>query len=269
MTVPVTFPYNMFGATDGSNPTSIQGAIDQGNNGSVDGDTRFAQLIAASTFSYFHPSYKDGATSISGINDSRQYRGYPHIVIQNSLRYSTSSSAVCSNSTGIYYTDKAANRFTAANVIWSNSTGTTFATAGWYSNGTYRRYWTGTQFTTTALCSSGNPVRYRYYITGGGSGYTTSQFSGTWCGASGVLLATQVYNASNSNVAGTTDNIFYTTSTGSTTYGGGGLGRYYCISTISSQNTNSIVSKQYTVISSNGSGLDAGIWACNGGIFPY
>ena len=207
MTVPVTFPYNMFGATDGSNPTSIQGAIDQGNNGSVDGDTRFAQLIAASTFSYFHPSYKDGATSISGINDSRQYRGYPHIVIQNSLRYSTSSSAVCSNSTGIYYTDKATIRFTTATVIFSNSTGTTFAT--------------------------------------------------------------EVYNASNSNVAGTTDNIFYTTSTGSTTYGGGGLGRYYCISTISSQNTNSIVSKQYTVISSNGSGLDAGIWACNGGIFPY
>ena len=59
MTVPVTFPYNMFGATDGSNPTSIQGAIDQGNNGSVDGDTQFSQLIAASTFSYFHPSYKD------------------------------------------------------------------------------------------------------------------------------------------------------------------------------------------------------------------
>jgi len=268
MTVASSGNFNMFGVTNGDNPRSIQGAIHEGNPGSVTGDTQFSQLVAASTPSLFYPT--GIYTNVNQVSSSCQYRGYPHKVTASSLKYSTSRFAVCNNSSGTYYINTSSStRFDLATLIWSNAAGTNLATAGWYSNGTIRKQWNGSAFTGTDNCSGGTVTRYRYYITGGGTGYVTTQFQSVWCGASGVLLNTEVWNESNSNVAGTTDKIFYTSSTGSTKVTGGGLGRYYCISTISGQNTNSIVSKQYTVISSTGDGLDAGIWACNGGIFPY
>jgi hypothetical protein len=76
MTVPASGSFSMFGPTNGSNTTTIQGAIDQGENGSVDGDTQFTQLIAASTVSKFNPAYSGTISDINQINNANQYRGY-------------------------------------------------------------------------------------------------------------------------------------------------------------------------------------------------
>ena len=268
MTVPLTGTVNMFPL---ANSNSIQGSVDQGG-GTVPDNSDFDTLMNQSTVSYFHPTYAGNITALSQVSSSLQYRGYPHIVTAVGLRYSIFRGSACTAQPSTYYINTTSStRFDLATILWSNSAGTTFANAGWYSNTNtpqIRKYWNGTAFTISETCS-GTPIRYRYYITGGGSGYTTSQFSGTWCGASGVNLATDAWSISDSNVAGTTNTTFYTTETGNTTITGGGSGKYYCISTISGQNTKTITSKQYTVISSTGSGLDAGVWACNGGIFPY
>jgi len=78
MGVPTSGNFSMFGATDGSDTTTIQGAIDQGNNGAVDGDTQFSELIAASDVNLFDPDYAGGTiTNLSQITKSDQYRGYP------------------------------------------------------------------------------------------------------------------------------------------------------------------------------------------------
>tara|TARA_X000001382_G_scaffold5701_2_gene4738 strand:+ start:2737 stop:3480 length:744 start_codon:yes stop_codon:yes gene_type:complete len=70
--------FDMFGPTDGSDTTTIQGAIDEGENGSVDGDTQFTQLIAASTPSLFDPIYAGGViTNTNQITEALQFRGYP------------------------------------------------------------------------------------------------------------------------------------------------------------------------------------------------
>ena len=70
--------FNMFGATDGSDTTTIQGAIDEGNNGAVDGDTQFTQLIAASTPSKFDPIYAGQViTNTNQVTKASQFRGYP------------------------------------------------------------------------------------------------------------------------------------------------------------------------------------------------
>ena len=273
MTVPSSGNFNMFGPTNGDNPKSVQGAIHEGNPGSVTGDTQFSQLVAASTPSLFYPT--GIYTNVNQVSSSCQYRGYPHKVTASSLKYSTSRFAVCNNSSGTYYINTSSStRFDLATLIWSNSAGTNLATAGWYSNGTIRKNWNGSAFTGTENCSGGTVTRYLYYISSqgltSGAGYPPSSFQNTWCGGSGLLLNTPVYNESNSNVAGTTDKIFYTSATGTGKFNGtGGTTNYFCISTISGQNTKTIVSKQYTQINSTGDGLDAGIWACNGGIFPY
>lgn len=277
MTVPISGRFNMFPL---ANSTSIQGSVDQGG-GTVPDNSNFDTIIAQSTVSYFHPTYAGNITALSQISSSCQYRGYPHIVTAASIRYSTSSSSVCTAQPGTKYINTTSStRFDLATIIWSNSAGTTFANAGWYSNiggggvTQIRRYWNGSAFTTTVNCSNNNPVRYRYYISAqdptSAAGYPTSDFQSVWCGSAGVLLNVSVWNESNSNVAGTTNNIFYTSATGTGKFNGtGGSSKYFCISTISGQNTNSIVWKQYTQINSTGDGLDAGVWACNGGIFPY
>lgn len=70
--------FNMFGATDGSNTTTIQGAIDEGNNGAVDGDTQFTQLIAASTPAKFDAIYAGQViTNTNQVTKASQFRGYP------------------------------------------------------------------------------------------------------------------------------------------------------------------------------------------------
>ena len=265
MTVPISGRFNMFPL---SNSNSIQGSVDQGG-GTVPDNSNFDTIIAQSTVSYFHPTYAGNITALSQISSSCQYRGYPHIVTAASIRYASFQGSACTAQPSTYYINTTSStRFDLATIIWSNSAGTTFANAGWYSNGTIRRYWNGSAFTTTVNCSNNNPVRSLYYITGG-NGIVPSDFQVNWCGGGGTLLSTAVYNESSSNVAGTTDKTFYTSATGTGTYSGGGSGRYYCISTISGQNTKTIVSKQYTVINSSGVGLDAGLWSCGGDLFPY
>tara|TARA_R110002020_G_C16175139_1_gene764361 strand:+ start:86 stop:817 length:732 start_codon:yes stop_codon:yes gene_type:complete len=70
--------FSMFGPTDGSNTTTIQGAIDEGNNGAVDGDTKFTELIAASTPAKFDPIYAGQViTNTNQVTKSSQFRGYP------------------------------------------------------------------------------------------------------------------------------------------------------------------------------------------------
>ena len=70
--------FNMFGPTDGSDTTTIQGAIDEGNNGAVDGDDEFTQLIAASTPSKFDPIYAGQIiTNTNQVTKASQFRGYP------------------------------------------------------------------------------------------------------------------------------------------------------------------------------------------------
>ena len=265
MTVPISGRFNMFPL---SNSTSIQGSVDAGG-GTVPDDSDFDTIIAQSTVSYFHPTYAGNITALSQVSSSLQYRGYPHIVTAASIKYASFQGSACTATSSTYYINTTSStRFDLATIIWSNSAGTTFANAGWYSNGTIRRYWNGSAFTTTVNCGSNTPVRSVYYITGG-NGIVPSDFQVNWCGGGGTLLSTAVYNESSSNVAGTTDKTFYTSATGTGTYSGGGSGKYYCISTISGQNTKTIVSKQYTVINSSGVGLDAGLWSCGGDLFPY
>ena len=70
--------FEMFGPTDGSDTTTIQGAIDEGNNGAVDGDTKFTELIAASTPAKFDPIYAGQViTNTNQITKASQFRGYP------------------------------------------------------------------------------------------------------------------------------------------------------------------------------------------------
>ena len=70
--------FKIFGPTNGSDTTTIQGAIDQGNNGVVDGDTKFSELIAASIPSKFDPIYAGQIiTNTNQVTCAEQFRGYP------------------------------------------------------------------------------------------------------------------------------------------------------------------------------------------------
>ena len=94
MGVPTSGNFSMFGATDGSDTTTIQGAIDQGSNGSVDGDTQFSQLIAASDVDLFDPDYAGATiTNLNQITKSDQYRGYPLSGTPFSFTYEFSTAA--------------------------------------------------------------------------------------------------------------------------------------------------------------------------------
>jgi surface protein len=94
MGVPTSGNFSMFGATDGSDTTTIQGAIDQGSNGSVDGDTQFSQLIAASDVNLFDPDYAGATiTNLNQITKSDQYRGYPLSGTPFSFTYEFSTAA--------------------------------------------------------------------------------------------------------------------------------------------------------------------------------
>jgi len=70
--------FKIFGPTDGSDTTTIQGAIDQDDNGAVDGDNKFSQLIAASDPSKFDPIYAGQViTNTNQVTCAEQFRGYP------------------------------------------------------------------------------------------------------------------------------------------------------------------------------------------------
>ena len=70
--------FKIFGPTNGSDTTTIQGAIDQDDNGAVDGDNKFSQLIAASDPSKFDPIYAGQViTNTNQVTCAEQFRGYP------------------------------------------------------------------------------------------------------------------------------------------------------------------------------------------------
>lgn len=76
--------FKIFGPTNGSDTTTIQGAIDEGDNGVVDGDTKFSQLIAASNTAKFDSLYAGVITNINQVTCAEQYRGYPASSSDNS-----------------------------------------------------------------------------------------------------------------------------------------------------------------------------------------
>ena len=76
--------FKIFGPTNGSDTTTIQGAIDQDNNGAVDNDTKFSQLIGASDTSKFDSLYAGVITNLNQVTCAQQYRGYPASSSNNS-----------------------------------------------------------------------------------------------------------------------------------------------------------------------------------------
>ena len=76
--------FKIFGPTNGSGTTTIQGAIDQDNNGAVDNDTKFSQLIGASDTSKFDSLYAGVITNLNQVTCAQQYRGYPASSSNNS-----------------------------------------------------------------------------------------------------------------------------------------------------------------------------------------
>tara|TARA_R110000764_G_scaffold234041_1_gene327696 strand:+ start:637 stop:1350 length:714 start_codon:yes stop_codon:yes gene_type:complete len=76
--------FKIFGPTNGSDTTTIQGAIDQDNNGAVDNDTKFSQLIGASDTSKFDSLYAGVITNLNQVTCAEQYRGYPASSSNNS-----------------------------------------------------------------------------------------------------------------------------------------------------------------------------------------
>ena len=269
MTVPISGTFNMFPL---SNSTSIQGSVDAGG-GTVPDNSNFDTIIAQSTPSLFHPTYAGTITALSQISSSLQYRGYPHIVNSINLKYSNSSAAAaCIAQPSTKYVNSTPVRFDQASVVWTNSAGTTLANAGWYSANNISRYWNGSSFTTTVNCTGGGNVVYRYYIVG--TGRQKNQFNSSWCASGGIgvgeNISTSVYNTVGSNIAGTTDNVWYNSAAGTTVFSGNGY--WYAISLSPNQTTNATPytnSRQYTQIDSSGNALDAGEWQCAGTVTPY
>lgn len=76
MTVPTTGSFLMFGT--GSN-TTIAGAIIEGgaNAGTVSSTLNFNALKALANINKFDPAFKEGATTLSEIVKTTQFRGYP------------------------------------------------------------------------------------------------------------------------------------------------------------------------------------------------
>lgn len=76
MAVPTTGQFLMFGHTDN---TTIAGAIIEGgaNSTTIQNTTDFNTLITLSDINLFDPNFSEGATTLSQITKSSQYRGYP------------------------------------------------------------------------------------------------------------------------------------------------------------------------------------------------
>lgn len=114
-----------------------------------------------------------------------------------SLKYSTSSSAACTASTVtvyvFYYQDwyKASPVTSSSPVdIYSSSAMTSYASAGWYSNGSYRRYWNGSGSWGSKVSCSVSSAAYYYdasTLTGAcGSSTTTTVY---WEGSGEALYS--------------------------------------------------------------------------------
>ena len=149
MSVPANGDFSMFGYF---NNTTIQGAIAQGG-GSVNGDTEFTELIAASTTSRFHPASNiingnpTAITNLYQVNNALQYRRYPTFTISLCHDSTDSDGACdCDHGSATYYvfggstsSSNEVTQFAQAHTI-TNSNGTT-PSSGFYSNGGIYRFW--------------------------------------------------------------------------------------------------------------------------------
>ena len=68
-----------------------------------------------------------------------------------SLGFGSTSALACAASPSTYYIPDG-QTFLSATALYSNSNGTTFATSGFYSDGTEWRQWNGSSFTFSGLC---------------------------------------------------------------------------------------------------------------------
>jgi len=154
MGVPISASFTIFEETDSNgnfiSNTSIQGAINEANPGSVNNDTKFSELIAASTLYSFNPAFSGTLNTLSDVTKASQYRGYPYLSQVTLCYHQTSSTSACGCGTsGTYYIDtsslQAAGNFTSGTTVISSSTsGTPLAPAGFYSAGGAFIYWNGT-----------------------------------------------------------------------------------------------------------------------------
>ena len=290
MGVSTTASFSMFGPTDGSDTTTIQGAIDQGENGSVDGDTQFTQLIAASTVSKFDPSYSGTISEIRQINNSNQYRGYPYggstTLTQVTLCYhATTSAGSCGcGSTGTYYINES-NLTGNTTIISTGSSGRPLAPAGFYSRsgGVIYVYWNGTSQGTDINGNTVSPADC------GGSGITvsappstTSYFiaapklksatAGSYFSGSGFVMSYNLTSTESSldNLGGDT---LIDPSTGNGYSGqspadiANNDGFLYAISTTQNENTqDSSYNNRFVTINSSGLVIDVGNITSNNGI---
>jgi len=142
MSVPATGNFSMFGSNDTS---TIQGAIAQAG-GSVNGDTQFSQLIAASNVSAFNPTYSGNLSgSLSNVTNALQYRGYP-LLESTTLCYDTynpNTACNCGNSNTYYLISGTGNGVTNSPILATNSSGSSTAAQGWYAVGGAVHYWNG------------------------------------------------------------------------------------------------------------------------------
>jgi len=299
MSVPTTGGFSMFGATNGSDTTTIQGAIDQGENGSVDGDTQFTQLIAASTVSKFDPAYSGTVSNINQINNANQYRGYPYAgsttLTQVSLCYhesSSSSACSCSGGTGTYYINTSVLQNTNTTIIATGSSGRPLAPAGFYAkSGSNSVYWNGTSQGGTLSsntvsgtagdsftgrdCGSTNfiidppPTYYNYYVA---SPRLKSATAGSYFSGSGFVMN---YNltSTESNLSNLGGDTLIDPSTGNGYSGqspadiANNDGFLYAISTTQNLNTqDSGYDDSFVTINSSGVVIEIGLITANNGV---
>jgi hypothetical protein len=168
MGVPISGFFTIFEETDSNgnfiSNTSIQGAINEANAGSVNNDTKFSELIAASTLYSFNPAFSGTLNTLSDVTKASQYRGYPYLSQVTLCYHQTSSTSACSCGTsGTYYIDTsslqaAGNFISGTTVISSSTSGSPLAPAGFYSGDGAFIYWNGTSQGTDINGNTVNPA---------------------------------------------------------------------------------------------------------------
>ena len=168
MGVPISGSFTIFEEEDSNgnfiSNTSIQGAINEANPGSVNNDTKFSELISASTLYSFNPAFSGTLSSLSDVTKASQYRGYPYLSQVTLCYHQTSSTSACGCGTsGTYYIDtttlQAAGNFIVGTTVISTSTsGSPLAPAGFYSAGNAFIYWNGTSQGTDIHGNTVNPA---------------------------------------------------------------------------------------------------------------
>lgn len=97
----------------------------------------------------WHSTYEglhDRLSNFKGYNDS-QITTYAH----GMGIHTTNTASACGNPPLTRWTDSSS--FSGANYIWTNSSGTNYAPAGYYSDGSTWLYWNGSSVTNNGLCS--------------------------------------------------------------------------------------------------------------------